>query len=121
MEFKKYNEDDYCDIYSNRICDNCGDCLEEDGIDVRAIQIEDIAKSIEENEFLEEEYKKMLEIFKREEEEAREEELLQYENMEYVDAFDNIEYIEDLGFEEDEDIDTMTEEIFPGVRKLKRK
>ena len=121
MEFKKYNEDDYCDIYPNRICDNCGDCLEEDGIDVRAIQIEDIAKSIEENEFLEEEYKKMLEIFKREEEEAREEELLQIEDMEYVDAFDNIEYIEDLDFEEDEDIDTITEEIFPGVRKLKRK
>ena len=47
--------------------------------------------------------------------------ILQSENMEYVDAFDNIEYIEDLDFEEDEDIDTMTEEIFPGVRKLKRK
>ncbi|WP_300385941.1 hypothetical protein [Clostridium sp.] len=121
MEFKKYKEDDYCDIYPNRICDNCGDCLEEEGIDVRAIQIEDIAKNIEENEFLEEEYKNMLEIFKREEKETKEEELLENENMEYVDAFDNIEYIEDLDLEEDDDLDNITEEVFPGVRKLKHK
>ena len=29
----KYTDDDICDIYPNRICDNCGDCLKEEGID----------------------------------------------------------------------------------------
>ena len=24
----KYTDDDYCDIYENKICDNCGKCLE---------------------------------------------------------------------------------------------
>ena len=52
----KYTDDDYCDIYENKICDNCGKCLEMDGVDVRAIKIEDIAKTQEENEILEEEF-----------------------------------------------------------------
>ena len=52
----KYTNDDYCDIYENKICDNCGKCLEMDGVDVRAIKIEDIAKTQEENEILEEEF-----------------------------------------------------------------
>ncbi len=52
----KYTDDDYCDIYENKICDNCGKCLEMDGVDVRAIKIEDIAKTQEENEVLEEEF-----------------------------------------------------------------
>ena len=38
------NNDDLCDIYENKICDNCGKCLEIDGVDIRAINIEDIAK-----------------------------------------------------------------------------
>jgi len=50
----KYTEDDYCDIYEKKICDNCGKCLEEEGIDIRAIKIEDIAKDVEENKALEE-------------------------------------------------------------------
>ena len=66
MNINKYTDDDICDIYPNRICDNCGDCLKEEGIDVRAIRIEDIAKTIEENEFLEAEYKSMLEALKEE-------------------------------------------------------
>ena len=41
----KYTEDDYCDLFSKKICDNCGKCLEEDGIDIRAINIDDIAKT----------------------------------------------------------------------------
>lgn len=115
----KYTEDDICDIYPNRICDNCGDCLKEEGIDVRAIKIEDIAKTVEENEILEAEYKALLEALK--EEKAKEEvETTDYfgddSNVEYIDAFDNIEYIDDLELEED--IDDVTEEVFPGFRRL---
>ncbi|MGG7059751.1 hypothetical protein ACQPUY_00135 [Clostridium nigeriense] len=122
MNINKYTDDDICDIYPNRICDNCGDCLKEEGIDVRAIKIEDIAKNVEENEFLEAEYKKMLEALK-EEENSRLEEVNEYEDegsLEYVDAFDHIEYIDDLDYLE-EDFDDATEEVFPGFRRLKKK
>ena len=68
----KYTDDDYCDIYEKKICDNCGKCLEEEGIDIRAIKIEDIAKDVAENKALEEEYMAKLKELK-EEEEAMEE------------------------------------------------
>lgn len=122
MNIDKYTDDDICDIYPNRICDNCGDCLKEEGIDVRAIKIEDIAKNVEENEFLEAEYKKMLEALK-EEETSKLEEVNEYEDegsLEYIDAFDHIEYIDDLDYLE-EDFDDTTEEVFPGFRRLKKK
>lgn len=118
----KYTDDDICDIYPNRICDNCGDCLKEEGIDVKAIKIEDIAKTIEENELLEAEYKILLESLKEErDKEVVNEEYLEDNDsqLEYIDAFDNIEYIDDLELEED--IDDITEEVFPGFKRLKRK
>ena len=121
MNINKYTDDDICDIYPNRLSDNCGDCLKEEGIDVRAIKIEDIAKTIEENEFLEAEYKSMLEALKEETNMEEEEyEIEEGENLEYVDAFDHIEYIDDLDYLE-EDLDEATEEIFPGFRVLKKK
>ncbi|MDV4151628.1 hypothetical protein R0131_12415 [Clostridium sp. AL.422] len=123
MNINKYTEDDICDIYPNRICDNCGDCLKEEGIDVRAIRIEDIAKNVEENQFLEAEYKSMLEALKEEAANtAGEEEYISKEDsdLDYVDAFDNIEYIDDLDYLE-EDFDEATEEVFPGFRRLKRR
>ncbi|MBE6054503.1 MAG: hypothetical protein E7212_11515 [Clostridium sartagoforme] len=122
MNINKYTEDDICDIYANRICDNCGDCLKEEGIDVRAIKIEDIAKTVEENEFLEAEYKSMLEALK-EEENMKNDEYEDHEedaNLDYVDAFDHIEYIGDLDYLE-EDFEDATEEVFPGFRRLKKK
>ena len=133
----KYTEDDFCDLYEKKICDNCGKCLEEQGVDIRAIKIEDIAKTVEENKFLEEEYKK--ELLKAEEEEDIEEDsdvdLLKdaYEKLskesgidftsldeDYEDAFDHIEYLDESFFEEG-NLEGLTEEIFPGVRKLKKK
>lgn len=122
MNLNKYTDDDICDIYPNRICDNCGDCLKEEGIDVRAIKIEDIAKNVEENEFLESEYKSMLEALKEEANNRVEEEYEAEENdnIEYVDAFDHIEYIDDLDYL-DEDLDESTEELFPGFRVLKKR
>ena len=68
----KYTEDDYCDLFSKKICDNCGKCLEEDGIDIRAINIDDIAKTVEENSFIEEELKNALEALKEEEKDSEE-------------------------------------------------
>ena len=125
LDLSKYHEDDICDVYENRLCDNCGDCLFTDGKDSRAINIESIAKNLEENKYLEEEYKKMIELLKEEhdykEEESFDYSLLDDESSEYIDAFENIEYLDDLNFDEEEDFDSITEEIFPGVRKLKKK
>lgn len=137
----KFNEDDYCDIYENRICDNCGKCLEIEGIDTKAIRIEDIAKTKEENEILEEEFLNDLKSSLGEDEikEIEEEnldlksiydkfgsELKSLENDsyqdyedQYEDAFDHIEYLDDTSLFENENIDEMTEEIYPGVRRLK--
>lgn len=132
----KYTEDDFCDLYEKKICDNCGKCLEEQGVDIRAIKIEDIAKTVEENKFLEEEYKK--ELLKAVEEDIEEDsdvDLLKdaYEKLskesgidftsldeDYEDAFDHIEYLDESFFEEG-NLEELTEEIFPGVRKLKKK
>lgn len=130
----KYTEDDYCDLFSKKICDNCGKCLEEDGIDIRAINIDDIAKTVEENAFIEEELKNALDALKEEEKEEESinspEEELTLENYndilnsldnnnEYVDAFDNIVYFDELGVENDTDLEELTEEIYPGIRKIK--
>ena len=138
----KYTDDDYCDIYENKICDNCGKCLEMDGVDVRAIKIEDIAKTQEENEILEEEFIEeikstlsqedleeikaqnlnLMDIYKKFKEEVNfsEDDYINDESTEYEDAFDHIEYLDNVSLNE-EDIDELTEEIYPGVRKLKKK
>ena len=130
----KYTEDDYCDLFSKKICDNCGKCLEEDGIDIRAINIDDIAKTVEENAFIEEELKNALDALKEEEKEEESinspEEELTLENYndilnsldnnnEYIDAFDNIVYFDELGVENNTDLEELTEEIYPGIRKIK--
>lgn len=133
----KYTDDDYCDIYENKICDNCGKCLELEGIDTKAIKIEDIAKSKEENELLEEEFFTDLKTSLNEDElqEIKEDNLdlkdiynkfiktkteFDIPDEEYVDAFEHIEYLDEIGLTHDVDIDEMTEEVYPGIRKLKK-
>lgn len=133
----KYTEDDFCDLYGKKICDNCGKCLEEVGVDIRAIRIEDIAKNVEENNLLEEEYKKEIlqsvededvadlsdfDSLKNAYEKLSEETGINFENLdeEYEDAFEHIEYLEDDFFDE-ANLEEMTEEVFPGVRRLKKK
>lgn len=142
----KYTDDDYCDIYENKICDNCGKCLELEGIDTKAIRIEDIAKTQEENSVLEEEF---LDDLKASLDEAELEEI-EEENMDlneiykkfgsslndsdsfsenpedidiqdYEDAFDHMEYIDELAALDDAEFEEMTEEIYPGVRRLIKK
>ena len=135
----KYTEDDYCDIYENKICDNCGKCLEMGGIDTKAIKIEDIAKTKEENELLEEEFLNDLRSSLDEDElnEISEDNLdlkdiyskfgkstsiseESYSEEEYEDAFEHIEYLDEIGLSDSMDLDEMTEEIYPGIRKLKK-
>ncbi|WP_294157265.1 hypothetical protein [uncultured Clostridium sp.] len=136
----KYTDDDYCDIYENKICDNCGKCLEMEGIDTKAIKIEDIAKNLEENAVLEEEFANDLKANLNEDEldEIDEENLDlkdiysrfginsssfddNYDEEEYEDAFEHMEYIEELADLNNADFDDMTEEIYPGVRRFKNK
>ncbi|MGG7077551.1 hypothetical protein [Clostridium sardiniense] len=139
---KKYTDDDYCDLYQNKICDNCGKCLEEDGIDIRAIKIEDIAKNIEENKFLEEEWKNMIAkaqnidptLDKEDLEKALKEaysslkidennfnsDIKSESEEKYIDAFEFIEYLDEADLLEDT-LEEETEEIFPGVRRLIKK
>ncbi|MGL4948778.1 MAG: hypothetical protein ACRC5M_00205 [Anaeroplasmataceae bacterium] len=129
MDKKIYTEDDYCDLKKNKICDNCGECLEQEGVDIRAINIEDIAKTVEENEFLEAELKRAMEEAKRDEDAKEDksdaltaEEFLGEEiESEYIDAFENIEYLDDVELFDELNLEEMTEEIFPGVRRLKAK
>lgn len=133
----KYTDDDYCDIYENKICDNCGKCLELEGIDTKAIKIEDIAKTKEENELLEEEFLNDLKTSLNEDElQEIEEESLDLKDIyskfgkatseidnsgeDYEDAFEHIEYLDEIGINDDSDIDEMTEEVYPGIRKLKK-
>jgi len=133
----KYTDDDYCDIYENKICDNCGKCLELEGIDTKAIKIEDIAKTKEENELLEEEFLNDLKTSLNEDElqEIDEESLdlkdiyskfgkatseIDNSDEDYEDAFEHIEYLDEIGINDDSDIDEMTEEVYPGIRKLKK-
>ena len=119
--------------FFKKICDNCGKCLEEDGIDIRAINIDDIAKTVEENSFIEEELKNALEALKEEEKDSEENinEEITLENYndildkmdlqdDYVDAFDNIVYFDELGVDNDTELDELTEEIYPGIRKMKK-
>ncbi|MCI2778737.1 hypothetical protein ACQR22_03495 [Clostridium perfringens] len=128
MDKKVFNNDDYCDVYNRKICDNCGDCLEMQGIDTKAIRIADIAKEVEENKKIEETLKKLAEEEQEEMEDDLEEELTtetweEYlaKQDEYEDAFDHIEYLEDIDLNDDLTMEEMTEEVFPGVRKLKIK
>lgn len=138
----KYTDDDYCDIYENKICDNCGKCLQMNGIDTKAIKIEDIAKTQEENELLEEEFLNDLKASLSEDElhEINEDKLdlksiynkfaktsndidvndFNLEDSAYEDAFDHIEYLDEISLDDDMILDEMTEEVYPGVRRLKK-
>lgn len=91
------------------------------------------SKNVEENAFIEEELKNALEALKEEESDLKEDlsEELTLDNYndildkldsdeEYVDAFDNIVYFDELGVENDTELEELTEEIYPGIRKMKK-
>ncbi|WP_238904526.1 hypothetical protein [Clostridium sp. YIM B02506] len=117
----EFVDDDNCIYDSNKICDNCGKCLEAEGVDIRAIKIEEIAKvseetSIQSSESLEEEIddqEDSVEVF---------DESSFLEEEEYEDAWDHIEYIDDVQNILDDDIalEENSEEIYPGLIRIKR-
>lgn len=118
----EFVDDDNCIYDSNKICDNCGKCLEAEGVDIRAIKIEEIAKVSEEtsiysSESLEEEIddeEDSVEVF--------DESSFLEEEEEYEDAWDHIEYIDDVQNILDDDIalEENSEEIYPGLIRIKR-
>ena len=124
--------DDFCDIGLDKICDNCGKCLELEGVDTKAINLQEISKIVEENYELNDNLES--------EETIIEEDELSYDNdeveslddidwelklkeldSEYEDAFEHIEYIEDMDLNDDLILEEMTDEIYPGVRRIKKK
>jgi Fe-S-cluster containining protein len=117
----EFVDDDNCIYNSNKLCDNCGKCLEAEGVDIRAIKIEEIAKASEEtsikaSESLEEEIddqEDSVEVF---------DESSFFEEEEYEDAWDHIEYIDDVQNILDDDValEENSEEIYPGLIRIKR-
>ncbi|WP_286906318.1 hypothetical protein [Clostridium sp. UBA1652] len=117
----EFADDDNCIYNSNKICNNCGKCLEAEGVDIRAIKIEEIAKvseetSIKASESLKEEIddqEDSVEVF---------DESSFLEEEEYEDAWDHIEYIDDVQNILDDDIalEENSEEIYPGLIRIKR-
>jgi len=119
----EFVDDDNCIYDSNKICDNCGKCLEAEGVDIRAIKIEDIAKVSEETSI------KASESLTLEEEIDDQEDSVEvfdesnfFEEEEYEDAWDHIEYIDDVQNILDDDIalEENSEEIYPGLIRIKR-
>lgn len=124
--------DDFCDIGLDKICDNCGKCLKLEGVDTKAINLQEISKIVEEKYELNDNLES--------EETIIEEDELSYDNdeveslddidwelklkeldSEYEDAFEHIEYIEDMDLNDDLVLEEMTDEIYPGVRRIKKK
>ena len=124
--------DDFCDIGLDKICDNCGKCLELEGVDTKAINLQEISKIVEEkyelNDNLESEEIIIEEVelsYDNDEVESLDDidwELkLKELDSEYEDAFEHIEYIEDMDLNDDLILEEMTDEIYPGVRRIKKK
>lgn len=121
-DFQNLNlcDDDFCDLDKNKICDNCCKCLQKDGIDMEAVKIEGISKNLEENEMLLNELKEDDLLGEESNDSHILDEYEKLDNGEYEDAFEHIEYLEELDSVVDEDLEDLTEEIFPGVRRVKR-
>ena len=126
-----------CDLNKTKICDNCGKCLENEGVDINAIRIEDIAKTIDENEVVEEVLEEVAKIDLEEKESYEDEEYIledaeksieaklinnDFEGEEYEDAWDHLEYIDDLqDLLSSKDLEELSEEEFPGLIRIKKR
>ncbi|MGL4850457.1 MAG: hypothetical protein ACRC28_16315 [Clostridium sp.] len=159
---KAFIVDEFCDFLDpNKICDNCGACLNLSKADLHAIKIEEISKNIDENEMIESELeestfneneialdwselinkaKKIDPNITKQEIEAmlkstsikvdegihkpkvkQEYDITEIQNiLNADDIVEEVIYLEDLEFEEG-NLEEDTEEIFPGLRRLKKK
>lgn len=124
--------DDFCDIGLDKICDNCGKCLELEGVDTKAINLQEISKIVEEKYELNDNLESEETIIEEDELSYDNDEVESLDNIdwelklkeldsEYEDAFEHIEYIEDMDLNDDLILEEMTDEIYPGVRRIKKK
>ncbi|MGL4656125.1 MAG: hypothetical protein ACRCWM_09630 [Sarcina sp.] len=102
------------------------DYIDTNDLSSRAISIDAIAVDEIESEFLNDEISSDIEAIdvdssKYQEYEKALKDILGDDDGEYVDAFENIVYLADIEGIEEYDLDGSTEEIFPGVRALKKK
>lgn len=102
------------------------DYIEDSDLSSRAVAIEAIATDENESVFLSNEVESDVQEIdvdgsKYKEYEDALKQILGDDDGEYVDAFENIVYLEDLEGVDPLDLDDSTEEIFPGVRILKPK
>ena len=81
--------------------------------------------NVEENKFIEEELKKAMDTALDLHIESTEAEysvdLENYLEDDYVDAFENIVYLDDIGLDEEESLEDSTIELYPGLRKVSLK
>lgn len=124
--------DDFCDIGLDKICDNCGKCLELEGVDTKAINLQEISKIVEEKYELNDNLESEDTIIEEDELSYDNDEVESLDDIdwelklkeldsEYEDAFEHIEYIEDMDLNDDLILEEMTDEIYPGVRRIKKK
>ena len=124
--------DDFCDIGLDKICDNCGKCLELEGVDTKAINLQEISKIVEEKYELNDNLESEETIIGEDELSYDNDEVESLDDLdwelklkeldsEYEDAFEHIEYIEDMDLNDDLILEEMTDEIYPGVRRIKKK
>ena len=124
--------DDFCDIGLDKICDNCGKCLELEGVDTKAINLQEISKIVEEKYELNDNLESEEIIIEADELSYDNDEVESLDDIdwelklkeldsEYEDAFEHIEYIEDMDLNDDLILEEMTDEIYPGVRRIKKK
>lgn len=124
---------DICDLDPNKICNNCGKCLEEQGIDTKAIKIDEI---IEDEEYADEIQLEEANLAANNEDEDSDDEYLDddyskeddssnYDEVDYIDVMDmKVEFIDDINglsevLEDNSKSDSLFEEQFPGLIKLK--
>lgn len=115
-------EDDICDIFENKICDNCCKCLESKESDVRSINIEDVDNYILEGETFNENLVDLK--YESNENDSNFENI----NDTYVQEVDNkkVYFIEDLEsvknvLDNESDFDSLASEAYPGLIILKGK
>ncbi|WP_032121606.1 hypothetical protein [Clostridium amazonitimonense] len=122
---KDLSQDDICDIFPNKICDNCCKCLGLDKSDIRSIDIDEIATNKVESMMFQDELEDFL--YKEENIDNKDTSTeLEYDvETTNADADEEIYYIEDFEeikkiLENEEYFKLLAHEEFPGLITLKK-
>lgn len=114
---------DNCIFDNKKICNNCGKCLEEDGIDIRAIKIEEISINTEESSVPEKKSLDTSEESYDDNDDSVDDNFTIEEAEEYEDAWDHIEYMEEVQdiLDDEMALEENSEEVYPGLIRIRRK